>query len=417
MERRRPCVLIVDDEESTLDLLRDLVEQNYRVNTAQSGMEALSSLSHSKIHTVLLDIHMPHMSGFDVLDRMKELNIINHIPVIILNSGTNADDIEKALQKGAIDYVNKPINKTELFARIRLAIRIKLQRERIRNILHRIRYGYRRFIPFDLLKLLNKKPVLSIRLGDYTEKVMTIFFFDINDYTSSADTLPPLENIKLFNRYLQQMGPIIRHHYGFINTYIGNSVMALFPNSADDAVQAALKIHEELKSLNNELGKKIRIGIGIHTGRLILGTVGEADNMYGTALSRTFNLVYRMENLTKKFNADIIISSETLIALNDPNFYYYRFLDVVKSEHRENPVSVFEVLTMKEEDLEKRRNTLRDFEGGIIHYQKKEYKKALEIFKKITNEDPDDYAVQIYIQRCKFYMKYKITEDINESWL
>lgn len=417
MERRRPCVLIVDDEESTLELLKELVEQNYRVNTAQSGMEALSSLSHSKIDTVLLDIHMPHMSGFDVLDRMDELNIIKNIPVIILNTGSGTEDIEKALAKGAIDYVNKPVNKIELFSRIRIAIRIKLQGERIRNVIHRIRYGYRRFIPYDLLKLLNKRPLINIKLGDYTEKVMTIFFFDINNYSTPSYALPPLENIKLFNRYLQQMGPIIRHHDGFINTYIGNSVMALFPKSADDAVRAALTVHEELKSLNNELGKNIRIGIGIHTGRLILGTVGEADRMYSTALSRTFNLVYRMENLTNKFNADIIISSETLIALNDPNSYHYRFLDVVKSEHKHNPVSVFEVLTVKEEDLEKRRTTLRDFEGGIIHYQKKEYKKALEIFKKIMDEDPDDYAVKIYIQRCKFYMKYRIKEDINESWL
>jgi two-component system, sensor histidine kinase ChiS len=416
-ERRRPCVLIVDDEEPTLSLLKELVEQHYRVNIAQSGMEALSSLSHFKIHTMLLDINMPLMSGFDVLDRMNELNIIQHIPVIILNSGIAPGDIERALEKGAIDYINKPVNKTELFSRIGTAIRIKLQGEKIQNVIHRIRYGYRRFIPFDLLKLLNKKSVARIDLGDYTERVMTIFFFDINNYSSPVYALPPLENIKLFNRYIQQMGPIIRQHYGFINTYIGNSIMALFPKSADDAVRAAIKVHEELKSLNNEFKKNIRIGIGIHTGRLIIGTVGEADRMYGTALSRTFNLVYRMENLTKKFNADIIISSETLIALNDPNSYHYRFLDVVKAEYSDNPVSVFEVLTVKEDDLEKRRTTLRDFESGIIHYQKKEFKKALGIFEKITEEDPDDYAVKIYIKRCKFYMKYKIREDIHESWL
>ena len=97
MERRRPCVLVVDDEVSTLELLRDLLEQHYRVNTAQSGMEALSSLSHSKIDAVLLDIHMPLMSGFDVLDRMNDLSIIQNIPVVILNTSTNNADIQKAL--------------------------------------------------------------------------------------------------------------------------------------------------------------------------------------------------------------------------------------------------------------------------------------------------------------------------------
>ncbi|MBN2441201.1 MAG: response regulator [Spirochaetales bacterium] len=380
-------------------------------------MEALSALSHSKTATVLLDIHMPLMSGFDVLDRMNDLDIIQSLPVIILNSSSNSEDIEKALAKGAIDYVNKPINKIELFSRIKTAIRLKLQRERIRNVIHKIRYGYKRFIPFDLLKLLNKKSVLRIELGDHTEKVMTIFFFDINNFSSPTYSLPPLENIQLFNRYLRQMGPIIRHHYGFINTYIGNSVMALFPKSADDAVQAAIKIHEELIALNAELGKNMRIGIGIHTCRLILGTVGSTDSMYGTALSKTFNLVYRMENLTKKFNAHIIISTETLMALADPNSYYYRFLDVVKSEGEMKPVSVFEILTVKEQDLEKRRNNLRNFEAGIIHYQKKEYKTALTIFKTIIIEDPDDYAVKIYIKRCEFFIKYKIAEDLNEGWL
>jgi class 3 adenylate cyclase len=112
------------------------------------------------------------------------------------------------------------------------------------------------------------------------------------------------------------VGPIIREHNGFIDKYIGDAVMALFPRSAADAVSAALAIQREVAAYNQDRrsvdGAPLRIGIGIHTGDLMLGTVGEEERMESTVISDAVNLADRVEDLTKIFGCGIALTADTL---------------------------------------------------------------------------------------------------------
>jgi len=103
---------------------------------------------------------------------------------------------------------------------------------------------------------------------------------------------------------------------------MGDSIMALFPNSADDAVKAAIGLHERLEAFNDDIrGKRFRhisIGVGIHTGNLILGTIGNENRMETTVISDAVNLASRLEDLTKIYEAKIIISRDVFIKLDNP---------------------------------------------------------------------------------------------------
>jgi len=155
-------------------------------------------------------------------------------------------------------------------------------------------HSYGRFVPHEFLDLLDKESILKVELGDQVQKEMTILFSDIRSFTTLSEGMTPKENFQFINNYLSQMGPLVRTHHGFIDKYIGDTVMALFDKSADDAVQASIAMLRLLEDYNNAQLKEgkasIKIGIGINTGMLMLGTVGEEDRMEGTVISDSVNI-------------------------------------------------------------------------------------------------------------------------------
>ncbi len=172
--------------------------------------------------------------------------------------------------------------------------------------------AYERFVPHELLSLLGKKNITEITLGDQIEKEMTVLFSDIRDFTSLSEKMTPQENFDFINTYLGIMEPITRQYNGIIDKYIGDAIMALFPNNVDDAVQGAIAMLEKLVEFNQmpqDAGfQKIRIGIGLHTGKLMLGTIGGQARMDGTVISDAVNLASRIEGLTKIYGTPLLIS-------------------------------------------------------------------------------------------------------------
>ena len=142
--------------------------------------------------------------------------------------------------------------------------------------------AYERFVPKDFLSLLKRKSIEDVGLGNQVQQTMSILFADIRNFTILSESMTPQENFNFINSFLKVMGPIIRKHNGFVDSYIGDAIMALYAQSADDAVQSALDMQYALRDYNKhriEKGRKtIEIGIGINTGLLILGTVGEAQS-------------------------------------------------------------------------------------------------------------------------------------------
>lgn len=181
--------------------------------------------------------------------------------------------------------------------------------------------AFRKFVPAEFLSFLQREDITQVKIGDQVEREITILFSDIRSFTTISERLSPEENIDFLNRYLSSMGPIVRDHGGFIDKYIGDAIMALFPRHPDDAVRAAVAMSARLVTLNAEWAKRglpyVAIGIGIHTGPTMLGIVGEAERYQGTVISDAVNLASRLESVTKKAKQTILLSGTTASRIKD----------------------------------------------------------------------------------------------------
>jgi class 3 adenylate cyclase len=273
-----------------------------------------------------------------------------------------------------------------------------------------------RFLPSEFLSLLDKKNIIDVQLGDQVEKEMSIFFADIRDFTSSSEKMTPQENFDFINDYLSKMAPIIGQHHGFIDKYIGDAIMALFPGSADEAVSASIAMLKELVTYNQERKKSglepIAIGIGLNTGLLMLGTVGDENRMDGTVISDAVNLAFRIEGMTKMYGAALLISEETYMYLNNVSQYAIRTIDRVKVKGKSKPITVYEVFDADAPHLfDLKMKTRHDFEIGLTHYRKKVFTTAILCFEQVIHIHPDDKAAHIYLNRCQHWQKVGVPDD------
>ncbi|MBK8395294.1 MAG: adenylate/guanylate cyclase domain-containing protein [Leptospiraceae bacterium] len=276
--------------------------------------------------------------------------------------------------------------------------------------------AYSRFVPKEFLSFLQKQNITDVMLGDQIQKDMTILFSDIRSFTELSENMNPEENFNFINEYLSLMNPIIRKYNGFIDKYIGDAIMALFPESPDDAMNAAIEMINSLKEFNekriSESKVPIKIGIGIHTGSLMLGTVGDSERMEGTVISDAVNLASRIEGLTKVYGALIVASEITLYNLKHPEKYKFRFLGKVAVKGKKDPAPIFEVFESDEDQTKnKKADSKVHFELAINAFFKGEKESALKIFEEIFAVNNSDMAAFHYIQNCKTSKNIEIHED------
>lgn len=266
--------------------------------------------------------------------------------------------------------------------------------------------SYERFVPRQFLKLLGKDSIMEVGLGDSVKQDMSVVFADIRDFTSLSEKLSPEDNFRLINAYLSRMDKVIAEHNGFIDKYIGDALMALFNGSADDAVQAGIAMLETLKLYNQKRIRSdyqpLRIGIGINTGSLMLGTVGGLNRMDGTVISDAVNLAARMEGLTKFYGTPLLISEHTFMSLKNYSQYYFRIIDRVKVKGRSGSVTVYEVFNHEEPALrDAKMRTKMMFEEGILLYNNQRFNEAYRCFDDCFAYNPDDHIALNYAQRSR----------------
>jgi class 3 adenylate cyclase len=301
-----------------------------------------------------------------------------------------------------------------------LAEGFNIMSQRIKNYIDNIsemNTSYYRFVPKQFLDFLDKKSVVDIHLGDQVQKEMTVMFSDIRSFTEISEKMSPRENFNFINHYLGFMEPIISRNHGFIDKYIGDAIMALFPESPDDAINAAVEMRTKLFEFNEDLkqsGKEpIDSGIGINTGNLMLGIVGGKGRIEGTVISDHVNLSSRLEGLTKKYGTPILISQDTLIKLENPQNYKYRFLDSVTVKGKRNSVNIFEIIDGETPTIKAQKiNTLGAFKSALQLYRNREFEDALRQFEEIKKISQNDTIVDIYINRCKTFLK----DGVPENW-
>lgn len=272
-----------------------------------------------------------------------------------------------------------------------------------RNELVSTNKAYSRFVPHQVLKLISPTGIKSVALGDCVEKEMTILFCDIRGFTSLSESMPPRENFSFINRYLKIMVPVINKYGGTIDKYMGDGIMALFPNSADHALQAAVGMMETLEKYNEKLRHRnlptVKIGLGLHTGKMMLGTVGTSSRMDVTVISDTVNAAARIEALTKTFSASILISEEMRMRLQHFDKNNLRFIATCFVHGKSKPVTLYEVFS--QDDISVRKEKLSNQNTMIKAWQK--YKKgdvdqALELYQRQMEKSPSDKALLALIE-------------------
>lgn len=283
------------------------------------------------------------------------------------------------------------------------------------NMQKEINAATNRFVPVEFLNTLGKKSIVDVNLGDQVEKYVTVFFSDIRGYTTLAEKLTPQQNFLFLNNYLGRVGPIIKTNNGFVNQYYGDGIMALFMesdagiNSPKDSVLAALDMHKELYNYNQERISKSRdpfnIGIGIHTGSLMLGVIGDEKRMDVSVVSDAVNTAARMEGLTKYYGASTIVSDSTFQGMGGTDGLHYRYLGQVLVKGKNEPIKIYDFFDGDIEEIGlKKENTCQLFQEGLIAYFNKDFKTSQQVFIEILQTFPEDKASLSYLEKSKAYL-------------
>jgi class 3 adenylate cyclase len=265
--------------------------------------------------------------------------------------------------------------------------------------------AYERFVPRQFLQFLEKESIVDVKLGDQIQKEMSVLFSDIRDFTTLSESMNPQDNFKFINSYLSRMEPAIRENQGFIDKYIGDAIMALFSGAADNALKAGISMLNRLTEYNQNRLKSgygsIKIGIGINTGSLMLGTVGGSNRMDSTVISDAVNLASRVESLTKNYGIPLLITHQTFSRLSNPVNYKIRQIDEVKVKGKSELVTVYEVFDADLPEIkEGKLATLELFKEALFHYNSQKLREAEKLFSECLRLTPKDKVAQFYQQRC-----------------
>ncbi len=292
-------LLVVDDNKvNRLLLTRSLEMQGHSVSSAENGRVALEMLRRNPVDLVLLDMEMPEMDGFEVLEQMINDPQLRDMPVIVTSSLEGIANVVRCIELGAEDYLAKPINPVLLKARIGASLEKKRLRDQQKEMV-------RRFAAPEVVQDLQDS---GFALGGKRVDA-TALFCDIRNFTALAETQPPEETIELLNTYYALMFDAVGSHGGMVTVMMGDGFMAVFgaPSPLSDhaqcAVQAAQEMVELIELFNHERRAvdkpPIAIGVGVASGEMVAGYAGTQERATFTCIGDTVNLAARLEAHTK----------------------------------------------------------------------------------------------------------------------
>ena len=266
--------------------------------------------------------------------------------------------------------------------------------------------AHKRFVPVQFLESVGRTGIEQVRLGDSAQKTMTVMFSDIRGFTTMVEGMRPEEHIGFINEFLHHMDPAIRENGGFVNSFIGDAILALFDGAADRAVRAGIGMVRALKILNAErnlAGKQpIRIGIGLNTGILTLGTMGSADHLKCGVLGDSVNLSARVESLTKMYGVTLMITGHTQRALTDSASFAIRAVDRVRVMGKVEVVELFEVYSGDEAaSVARKTAAAADHQAGCSAFWAGDLVTAATHFEACLHTTGPDAVVEALLARCQ----------------
>jgi len=334
-------LLVIDDNlVNRMVLSRSLAQQGHIVETAENGKEGLDKIRTQEFDLVLLDIEMPIMDGFQVLEACLNDIDLRQIPIIMTSAMEELDAVVKCVELGAEDYLTKPVNPILLKARVNASLEKKRLRDEQRKL-------FRTFATKEVAEELLRT---GFSLGG-KHVTASILFADIRSFTTLAERQDPSETIDLLNSYFGMMFDAITKHKGAVNQMVGDGLMAVFgapiffEEHSECAVRAGLEMLDQLNIFNEQQRAKnktvLHIGIGIASGEMIAGYTGTQSRAIYTCIGDTVNLASRIEEHTKVALRPLLIDYNTRLELTGS--YQLEDLGSALFKGKQQPVKIFAV--------------------------------------------------------------------------
>ena len=333
------------------------------------------------------------------------------IPLVRHGKFEGAIYMENRLATGAFTE-----DRIEVIKLLAAQVSISIENARLYANQARLIEAQQRFVPSQFLESLDHKDIASVGLGEYVAKTMTVVFADLRGFTALSERLEPRRIIELLNRYFTTMEGQIRSAGGFIDSFSGDEIMALFDGPADAAVRAGIGMWDGLDEFNRRsaaLGQpELQIGIGVNTGPVVLGTVGGLSRIQCTVIGDTVNLASRIEQLTKTYSARFLIGEQAFQTLKDPEAFAMRLVDRVAVAGKTAPVNLYEVIDA--EGPERRRAkmaTAGRVQSAMRKYFDRDFAGAHADFEAAGHQDPTDPLPKLFAERSARYLQHAPPED------
>lgn len=450
LKKSSSYILLVDDVSSNIMLLEKILQDaGYTTVSASSGEDALAIAKQSQPALVLLDVMMPDMDGFEVCQKMRTTKELQTIPVIFLTALEDEESRIKGLEMMGDDYLTKPIHRELLLAKVASTLRLHCIREQAAEMESRqqlqtqikrqmdaawkinqsLADKFHLFVPEQLLQRIAPKGVDSIQLGSAREAEISVLICDIRGFTAITESQLPSQTLSWLNVFFSSMHQAIEQNQGFIDKFMGDALMAVFEEKnhhASNAAHAAIAMQRQLAQFNQQrsfynLQQPLRMGIGIHTGNAVMGTVGSAMRMEPTVIGDVVNTASRLEELTKMYQCNTIASEATInrwFATADgndenDNQFLYRWLDCVIPTGKHHSLNLYEVLGTGDYPVEHSKlNTQPIYERGVRAWQNKDYQTAAQYFQQVVNCDREDAIAAYHLHRCQQQVSFPLPTDV-----
>lgn len=275
-----------------------------------------------------------------------------------------------------------------------------------------------RFVPQEFLQGLGRSSITDVAPGDAVQREMTVLFADIRGFTAIAEDMTPEQTIRFINQYVEHLQPEISREGGFVDSYSGDGILALFDGSAERGVRAAIGMLRALRRFNIARARdgypSIQIGIGLNSGLLTMGTIGGSERLQCTVIGDTVNLASRVEGLTKRFQVSLLMTENTRSRLPAPDRYPSRLVASVRVAGRERPVQLYEVLDFERNDraYAPTLEMLPVFNEAASLFFERRFEEAKDRFGRYLRVRPSDRVALDFIQRCD----RAIAEGVDDAW-
>jgi len=297
---------------------------------------------------------------------------------------------------------------TSFWLTIFLTFAITLHFRSLERSVREARDVFERFVPPAYLRRIAVEGLGSIRLGEADQQLVTILCCDIRGFTALSERLTPSQLVAFLNRLLERITRVVNGRQGVIDKFLGDGALCIFegPDSAERAVACGVEMLAAVNSLNAErdqpAGQVIHVGIGLHTGPVILGTIGSSDRMDSTVLGLTVNLAKRLEEVTKPLGVDMLISEEVANRLPNGHAHRFRKLGQISVKGSSAPLAVIEVYDQDSPEVRNLKDRIEPIMAeGIDLLKDGRFDAALSKFEEAQPIFPQDLPLSLVISSLR----------------